>query len=87
MNTKLTISNIDQAIVDRLKFEADKKGKDLNSYLIYLLKSSVGLEKIKEKKEKYNDLDSLAGTWSNEEYNSFMSNLSGFRQIDNELWK
>ncbi|MBA7518352.1 hypothetical protein ES705_10422 [subsurface metagenome] len=87
MNTHITISNIDQTIIDRLQLEAKKNGKDLNSYLVYLLKSSVGLEKIEEKKEKYNDLDFLAGTWSKDEYDIFISNISGFRQIDDELWK
>ena len=87
MNTDIKILNVDQMIVERLKLEAKRYGKDLNSYLIYLLKSSVGLEKIEKKEDGYNDLDFLSGTWSKDDYNEFISNISDLNQIDDELWK
>lgn len=87
MNTQITISNIEENIVERLKLEASQNGKDLNTYLIYLLKSSVGLEQIDSECVVYNDLDFLAGNWTEEEYQTFISTTSQFRKIDDQLWE
>ena len=35
----------------------------------------------------FRDLDHLAGTWSEEEYQQFMLALREQRQIDPEMWK
>jgi len=34
----------------------------------------------------YHDLESLAGTWTEQQSNEFLSILSDFSQIDEELW-
>ena len=36
---------------------------------------------------KYNDLDSLAGTWNKKDYDEFNENIASFDQIDEEMWK
>lgn len=38
-------------------------------------------------KEVYDDLDYLAGTWSDEEAEEFSKHTRDFNQIDEELWK
>lgn len=37
--------------------------------------------------KKYNDLDHLAGTWTNKEAKIFMDSIEHFEQVDKELWK
>jgi len=34
----------------------------------------------------YQDLDALSGTWTEQQSNEFLSTLSDFSQIDEELW-
>ena len=87
MNKEIIIKNLDNVIFERLKFEADKQGTDLKTLIVQLVKRSLGLEKITDKKNNYTDLDHLSGTWSNEDYINFKTNTSEFYQIDKELWK
>jgi len=87
MNNDIIIKNINKTILERLKFEADKQGTDLRTVIIQIIKKSFGLEKISDKKINYNDLDYLAGTWSDDEYTDFKLHTSGFCKIDEELWK
>jgi len=35
----------------------------------------------------YHDLDSLAGTWDENEYKNFISTTKSFNFIDEDLWK
>lgn len=83
----ITIENIDQTILERLKFEAKRQKIDLNALVLSIIKKSLGLGKIKDRKINYNDLDSLAGTWTKEDYETFNKNTSGFNEIDKQLWK
>ena len=83
----ITIENIDQTILDRLKFEAKRQKIDLNTLILFIIKKSMGVGKIKDRKINYNDLGSLAGTWTKEDYETFIKNTSGFNEIDEQLWK
>lgn len=87
MSKDIIIKNIDRVILERLKLEAKKQGTDLKSVILYLIKKSLGLEKISDKGTDFDDLDTLAGTWSNDDYSKFLSSISGFNRIDTELWK
>jgi hypothetical protein len=35
----------------------------------------------------YHDLDSLAGTWSDQEANEFLAAVSEFNRVDEKLWQ
>lgn len=87
MNREIIISNIEKILFDRLKFEADREGTDIKTYVKKLIKKSLGLEKVTDENIKYHDLDSLAGTWSNDDFQDFIANTEKFNSIDKELWK
>jgi hypothetical protein len=87
MDNEITISNLDQVIFERLKFEADRQGTDLKTLIVQIVIRSLGLEKLSDKPTIYNDLDHLAGTWSKEEFNQFKGNVTEFSRIDDEIWK
>ena len=87
MNREIIISNIEKILFDRLKFEADREGIDIKTYVKKIIKKSLGLEKVIENNIKYHDLDSLAGTWSNDDFQNFITNTERFDSIDEELWK
>ena len=82
----LTIRNIDNDLSKFLKKKADESGTSLNSCIINILKQNTGLLK-KQFSKKYNDLDSLAGTWNKKDYDEFNENIVSFDQIDEEMWK
>lgn len=87
MNRNLVLENIDDVILERLQFEAKKENMDIRAFVVALIKKSLGLGKVSDKNIQYNDLDSLAGTWSQEDYNDFITNTASFSQIESELWK
>jgi len=82
----LTIRNIDDELSNILKLKAKGSGKSINSLILNILNQATGLSKKKFTKE-YDDLDSLAGTWSVNEFNEFEKNTSSFNNIDKEMWE
>ena len=87
MDRTIKISNVDNIIFERLKFEADKQGVDMKILVLTLIKKSLGLEKITGKDEDYHDLDYLSGTWTDQDAKDFAENSLGFETIENGLWK
>ena len=82
----LTIRHIDDNLSQVLKEKAKETNSSLNSYIINLLTEATGLSK-KQFSKKYNDLDTLAGTWTEEDFNNFNTNTEFFNQIDEDMWK
>jgi len=87
MEKDIRLSNIDSLLYERLKYEAERQGMDLKTLIILIIRKSLGLEKIRNKKIVYNDLDYLSGTWSKDEHKDFINNTSELSTIDAELWK
>lgn len=74
MDRTIKITNVDNILFERLKFEADKQGIDLKTLVLTMIKKSLGLEKITDKGGLYHDLDYLSGTWSDQEAKNFAEN-------------
>lgn len=82
----VTIRGIDDITAKRLKDLAKKEGLSINALILKILRQALGVEK-KKKAIIYTDLDELAGTWTEEEYQAFLKNIEPFEQIDEEMWK
>ena len=82
----ITIRNIDEELNQVLRDKVKQTGYSLNTLVVNLLKQATGLSK-QQFTKKYNDLNSLAGTWSDEEYEKFNKNISSFNKIDEEMWQ
>lgn len=87
MGTEIIIKNIDQVIFEKLKIEADRQGTDLTTLIVQLIAKSLGIKQLDYADNELNDLDSLAGTWTEKEYSDFASNTLMFNEIDEYLWK
>lgn len=87
MDRNITLKNLDSLLFQKLKAEAKKQGKDLNTLLVQLLSKYFGFDKKKPGSGGKNDLRRLAGTWSKKDYEEFMGNTSSFGEIDTQLWK
>ncbi len=83
---QLTIRGVDEKLHKTLQNRADQQGVSMNRYVLYLIKESVGLAVSSLPAQEFDDLDALAGTWTEAEYNEFASSLEAQRQIDAEMW-
>lgn len=81
----MSIRGLDDQALSRLKSQAEHEGSSLNSLVLRLLQGAgtpiePGILK------KYDDLDALAGTWSDEEALAFERNTAAFAEVDAALW-
>ena len=81
---QLTLRQIPPIVEEKIRELAQQQGQSLNKTVIYLLKKALGLEKTKE---KYRDVRSISGTWSEEDAKNFLKHCEIFEQIDEEMWK
>lgn len=82
----ITVRNLPAAVAKAVKEKARKEKLSLNKAIVKLLEEATGADAGK-KKVVHHDLDHLAGTWSEGEYQEFMASLREQRQIDPEMWK
>jgi hypothetical protein len=81
----ITVRNLPPAVAKAVKEKARKDKLSLNRAIVLLLEEATGERG--GKKVIHHELDHLAGTWSEEEYQQFMAALREQRQIDPEMWR
>jgi hypothetical protein len=60
----------------------------MNHVVLSLLKEAVGVSNGRHSHKKFfNDLDHLAGTWSQKEAKAFEEELEHQRTIDEQMWQ
>lgn len=79
----ITVRTIPPGVVKAVMEKARTEGLSLNRAVVSLLKEAVG-ETARAKPVIHHDLDHLAGTWSQAEYDEFMEFLRKQREIDPE---
>ena len=85
---QLTIRGVDDELHRALRSRADQHGMSINRYVLSVIKESVGLANGGVLCDaEFDDLDDLAGTWTQEDYDEFKGQLNIQRSIDTELWK
>ena len=82
----MTLRGIDERIAGALKERARKEDTSVNSVTLRILKESLGLEK-KKRIMLYDDLDHLAGTWSEQDTAEFERATAVFETVDKNMWK
>lgn len=68
-----------------LKKKAKQEGTSVNTVLLKTLRESLGLKK-KKRTVIYNDLDHLAGTWSEKDFLEFQEKIADFETVDKKMW-
>jgi hypothetical protein len=81
----ITLRNLPPDLEHELEREARASGSSLAATVIRRLRSAMGLDRTGAP-TRHDDLDDLAGTWSDEEADAFDRVLAGQRVIDDELW-
>ena len=82
----IMIRGIDEATARILKERAEKEGISVNAVLLKTLREFLGLGK-KRRTAIYDDLDHLAGTWSEKDFVEFQNRIADFETVDDKLWK
>lgn len=82
----MSIRGLDDKILARLKNQAEQEGGSLNSLVLRLLQNNNATTQLNGLK-KFDDLDALAGTWSEEEAQAFERNTAAFAEVDSALWR
>ena len=82
----ISIQDIDEQLSALLKQQAATARKSVNQFILDMLRKQLGLKKERKFTAEYNDLDSLFGTWTEEEFSSIQGKISSERQVDTELW-
>ena len=83
----ITVRGIEPDVALKLKEIASKESKSLNQLLLDLIEIRVGMKKEKKFTRRYDDLDSLFGKWSQQDFEAIQAKIDGERCIDPELWK
>lgn len=84
--TTMTLRGIDDTISSALKERARREDTSVNTVMIKILKESLGIDK-KKRTAVYNDLDNLAGTWSEQDSAEFLQATAVFEKVDEDMWK
>jgi plasmid stability protein len=83
----LTIRGVDEKLERALKERAKREHMSMNKLVIRILQRNLVKDEESEMLKTYDDLDHLAGTWSDAEAREFEEYISPFEQIDEEMWK
>ena len=82
----ITLRGIDEKLSLAIESAAKKEHRSINKTNISLFRKALGFAGHEEYPE-YDDLDDLAGTWSQEDEDGFNEAVSDFKKIDEEIWK
>lgn len=83
----LSIRGVDEDLGELIKSAAKKQEKSVNNFVLDVLRKQVGTGKGKRFSREWDDLDSLFGSWSAEEYADIQGRIDAQRLVDDELWK
>ena len=80
MAKQLTIRGVSDEVGSRLESLSHAQGKSVNSTVLQILESAVGVDERRRRLERY-------ATWTREDLLEFEQALAAQRQIDDELWR
>lgn len=87
MATDITIQNLDDATAEWIDREARRRGVSVESLALELIRRGISIDEQSSQLQTYHDLDSLAGTWSEEQEKEFLSAIADFGRVDEKLWR
>jgi hypothetical protein len=87
VNDPITIHHLDDASAEWIEEQASQRGVDKEEIVLHLIHRGINLEQKKAQLPTYHDLDSLAGTWSEDDAAEFDDATANLRQVDKELWR
>ena len=83
----ITLRNLPPRVERRIRQLAAREGLSLNKAVLRLLEEAVGGGTREVAAVEHDDLDHLAGSWSEKEAEQFEASLAEQRQVDDEVWR
>lgn len=87
MGVSVTIDNLDGDTLDRLHVEAQRRGLDVGALIKQMIQDGLLPASPPNAVELRHDLDDLAGTWSEEDAQEFLTATAQFNTVDEDLWR
>ncbi len=85
MGRVLTLRGVDDETAARLKTEAERQGRSMNSLVLEFVHRGLGIGS--PRRGRHHDLDEFFGSWSDQEAEVFLESISEFEVIDEALWR
>lgn len=85
--SNLSIRGLDRAVLATLKSMASRQGSSVNALVLRLIDQGLGRAPGKSVLQRFDDLDALAGAWSESEAAEFSAYTEAFGKIDQDQWK
>lgn len=87
MSTAIVIQDIDDATAEWIREEVVRRGIKEDLLVLQLLRDGIRIANERSLIQQHHDLDSLAGTWSEEQAAEFASAESDFERVHEKLWQ
>lgn len=80
----MTIRSVPPELAAALEAEKRRRGLSLNRTALSLMQEALG---VSNSRRRSNGLRRLSGSWSEDEFQRFETNVAAFGEIDPDLWK
>ena len=87
MLNSITIGDLDEATADWIEKEAARRGTNEETVALHLIQKGIECESEHSGLRLYEDLDFLAGTWTEEQATEFTNAVSDLERVDEKLWQ
>ncbi len=85
---QVTLRGVDEKTGNMLKAEARRRGKSVNRTVLELIREAMGQsDDPGPGRRVFDDLDHLAGTWTEEDAAEILAVMDDLRVIDDGLWR
>ena len=81
------VTQLDTDSMAWIEQESHRTGLPVDVVVRQLIQRGIDFERQHVRQQRHHDLDSLAGTWSDEESESFLRSVEDFNRIDAKLWQ
>ena len=85
MNTSITIKNVEESVNNWIIEQARKRGLSAETIILETIRKEIRAENKSVSLPTYHELDSLAGTWDEDQAQEFLTATNDFGKVDQEL--
>lgn len=83
MSISIAIQDLDEPTASWILREAETRGLSVEAVVLELIRQGITSLQLRT----YDDLDSLAGTWTDQEADEFLDAIADLAQVDEKLWQ
>lgn len=85
--SNLSVRGLEPEVLALLKARASQEGASVNALVLRMIRQGLGQGEARPARRRFDDLDALAGTWSQDEATGFEAATAPFGEVEASLWK